>query len=62
MPASVVPVSKSTRDLVLFVAITLKSPSFPSLAALRSTVITSCSFVLELNLSARSTVVFPHLD
>ena len=62
MPASVVPVSKSTCDLVLFIALTLKSLSFPSLAALRSTVITSCSFVLELNLSARSTVVSPHLD
>ena len=62
MPASVVPVLESTRDLVLFIALTLKSPSFPSLVALRSTVITSCSFVLELNLSARSTVVSPHLD
>ena len=62
MPASVVPVSKSTCDLILFIALTLKSLSFPSLAALRSTVITSCSFVLELNLSARSTVVSPHLD
>ena len=62
MPASVVPVSKSTCDLVLFVTLALMSPSFPSLAALRSTVITSCSFVLELNLSARSTVVSPHLD
>ena len=62
MPASVVPVSKSTCDLILCIALTLKSLSFPSLAALRSTVITSCSFVLELNLSARSTVVSPHLD
>ena len=62
MPASVVLVSKSASDLVLFVALTLKSPSFSSLAALRSTAITSCSFVLELNLSARLTVVLPHLD
>ena len=61
MPASVVPVSKSACDLVLFVALTLKPPSFPSLAALRSTAITSCSFVLELNLSARLIVVLPHL-
>ena len=44
MPASVVLVSKSASDLVLFVALTLKS------------------FVLELNLSARLTVVLPHLD
>ena len=60
MPASVVPVS--TCDLVLFVTFALMSPSFLSLTALRSTVITSCSFVLELNLSARLTVVSPHLD
>ena len=47
MPASVVPVS--TGDLVL-------------LTALVGSVITSCSFVLELNVRGRLKVVSPHLD
>ena len=53
MPASVVPVSKSISNLVLFIALTVKSPSFPSLEALRSTTIASCSFALESIMSAR---------
>ena len=63
VPATaVIPFSKSTGDLVLFMALTLNCSSLPSLAALQRTVITSCSLVVELNISARSTVILPHLD
>ena len=50
-----------TSGLVPFIELTLKSPSFPSFTASLSVMITSCSFVGELNFSARSTVILPHL-
>ena len=51
----------STSVLRPFIELTLNSPSFPSLAASLSVMITSCSFVAELNFSARSTMILPHL-
>ena len=51
----------STSGLFPFMTSTLNSPSFPSFAASLSVMITSCSFVVELNFSARSTMILPHL-
>ena len=50
-----------TSGLVPFMAPTLNSPSFPFFTASLSVMRTSCSFVVELNVSARSTVILPHL-
>ena len=50
-----------TSDPFPFMAPTLNSPSFTSFEASLSVVITSCSFVVELIFSARSTVILPHL-
>ena len=51
----------STSGLFPFMAPTLNSPSFPSFTASLSVMITSCSFVVELNFSPRSTMLLPHL-
>ena len=51
----------SILGLFPFIEPTLNSPSFPSLTASLSAMITSCSFVVELNFSARSTIILPHL-
>ena len=50
-----------TSGLVPFIELTLNSPSFPSFTASLSVLITPCSFVVELNISARSTMILPHL-
>ena len=50
-----------TSGLVPFIEPTLNSPSFPSLRASLSVMRTSCSFVMELNFSPRSTIILPHL-
>ena len=50
-----------TSGLVPFIEPTLNSPSFPSLTASSSVLRTSCSFVMELNFSPRSTIILPHL-
>ena len=50
-----------TSGLFPFIEPTLNSPSFPSVTASLSATITSCSFVVELNFSARSTIILPHL-
>ena len=51
----------SILGLFPFIEPTLYSPSFPSFKASLSVMITSCSFVVELNFSARSTIILPHL-
>ena len=51
----------STSGLFPLIEFTLNSPSFPSFTASLSVMITSCSFVVELNFSARSTIILPHL-
>ena len=51
----------STSVLLPFIELTLNSPSFPSFTASLSVMITSCSLVVELNFSARSTKILPHL-
>ena len=51
----------STSGLFPFMAPTLNSPSFPSFTASLSVMITFCSFVVELNVSPRSTMILPHL-
>ena len=50
-----------TSGLFPFMAPTLYSPSYPSFRASLSVVITSCSFAVVLNFSARSTMRLPHL-
>ena len=51
----------STLGLFPLIETTLKFPSFPSFVAPLSVTITSCSFIVELNFSARLTMILPHL-
>ena len=51
----------SILGLFPFIEPTLYSPSFPSFKASLSVMIPSCSFVVELNFSARSTIILSHL-
>ena len=51
----------STSGLFPFIELTLNSRSFPSFTASLSVMITSRSYVVELNFSPRSTIVLPHL-
>ena len=55
------PPDGSTSGLFPFIEPTLNSPSFPSFKASLSVMITSSSLVMELNFSARSTIILPHL-
>ena len=51
----------STSGVFPFMAATLNSPSFPSFTESLNVMITSRSFAEELNFSARSTMILPHL-